>query len=250
MKRTIRIGAICALGGLLAACGGDDGTAEPVAGQPPQGTTTYEPGTPVVGATDVFRITDVDDSNNTIVIGFTQTVQSVSGPHSYVLTQVDPSNNAAIVNGVDYHFNAATITFDQEQETSVSDTSETGTVQNCSDTPQSGGHPSPWWVGQSFTRSTQESCTPGDVRTIDDIGTVAALEQVTVPAGTFTALKLQTTETWSENGQNVTEQVTHWVDPSRWFFSIKTTIVFTRSGNVPAHYVASQTIELQSRTGG
>ncbi len=90
---------------------------------------------------------------------------------------------------------------------------------------------------------------PGDVRSITDNGTVVALESVTVPAGTFSALKLQSTEVWTEDGQTVTEQITHWVDPAHWFFTIETATTFTRSGNVPAHYVTAQTIELQSRTG-
>ena len=254
MKRTTRVGAICALGGLLAACGGggggDSGNNGPAPGQPPAGTTTYTPGTPVVGATDVFKITSADDSNNVIVVGYTQQVQSVSGTHSYVLTQVDPSNDTPVVNGVDYHFNATTLNFDDGREASLSDTNESGAVQNCTFTNQSGGHPSPWWVGQTFTLATQESCTPGDAFTLTENGTVAALEQVTVPAGTFSALRLQTTETWTENGQTVTEQITHWVDPARYLFTIKTSIVFTRTGNVPAHYVASRTTELQSRSGG
>jgi len=247
MKRTIRVGAICALGGLAAACGGGGSSAP---GQPGQNVTTYEPGTPVIGATDVFKITSVDDSNNTTVVGYTQQVQSVSGTHSYVLTQADPSNNTAIVDGIDYHFNAATLTFEQGRETALSDTSESGAVQDCVFVPQSGGHPSPWWVGQSFSVSTQETCTPGGVRVVNADGTVAALEQVTVPAGTFDALRLQVTEVWTANGETITKQVTHWVDPAHWFFTIKTVASFTRSGNVPAHYVTSQTVELQSRSGG
>jgi hypothetical protein len=45
----------------------------------------------------------------------------------------------------------------------------------------------------------------------------------------------------------MTQQVTHWVDPSHWLFTIKTVVNYTRSGSVPAHYVSSQTIELQRR---
>lgn len=243
----IQVWAIFALGGLLAGCGGGSG-ADP--GQPAQGSTTYEPGTPVTGATDVFKITSVDDSNNTIVVGYTQQVQSVSGAHSYILTQADPTNASPVVDGVNYHFNATTLTFVDGRETAASDTSEGGTLQNCTFTLQSGGHAAPWWVGQTFALSVQESCTPGDLRSINESGTVAALEQVTVPAGTFNALRLQTTEVWTENGQTVTEQITHWVDPARWFFTIKTVTSFSRSGNVPSHYVTSRTVELQSRSGG
>ena len=198
----------------------------------------------------MFKVTSIDDSNNTIVVGYTQQVQSVSGAHSYVLTQADPSNDTPIVDGVDYHFNASTLNFDDGREASLSDANESGAVQNSTFTAQSGGHPSPWWVGQTFTLATQESCTPGDTFVLTQTGTVAALEQVTVAAGTFSALRLQTTESYTENGQNVTEQVTHWVDPARYFFTIKTSIVFTRTGNVPAHYVTSRTTELQSRSGG
>ncbi len=252
MKRAIHNGAICALVGLLAGCGGsgDGDGGSPAPGQPSQGPTTYTPGTPVAGATDVFKITSVDDSNNTINVGYTQQVQSVSGTHSYVLTQVDPTNVSPIVNGIDYHFDATTLTFDQGSESALTDTSATGSVQTCSFALQSGGHPIPWYVGQTFTVATQESCSPGDVRSITESGTVVSLEPVTVAAGTFSALKLQTTEVWTENGQTVTEQITHWVDPARWFFTIKTVTTFARSGNVPAHAVTMRTVELQSRSGG
>ncbi|MGN6528411.1 MAG: hypothetical protein ACTHL8_18635 [Burkholderiaceae bacterium] len=252
MRTTTHLGAAGALGCLLAACGGGggDGNTGGASGQPPAGATTYTQTTPVAGATDVFSITSVDDSNNTVTVGYTQRVASVTGPHSYVLTQVDPSNDSPVVNGVNYHFNATTITYDQGSETSLTDTSAGGTVQDCTFALQSGGHPNPWWVGQAYSYAVQENCTPGDLRSIAESGTVAALEQVTVPAGTFTALKLQASETWVENGQTVDEQITRWVDPAHSFFTIKTVTTYTRSGNVPAHYVTSQTVELQSRTGG
>jgi len=244
-----KIGLICTLGFVVAACGG--GSDDSSAASPPAGTTTYAQGTPVAGSSDVFGTVEVDDSNNTITGTYTQRVAGVNSDGSYQLTQVDPTDASPVVNGIDYHFNAAVLNFDGKgHETEASFTAADGSVQTCTFTTESGGHATPWWVGQTFASTLQESCNPGSVRVIQESGSVVSLESVTVPAGTFMALKLTTTERWTDSsGQNVAEQITQWADPAHWLFTIKTHVVYTRSGNVPAHYVNSQTIELQSRSG-
>jgi hypothetical protein len=234
----------------VAACGGSNDGAGTGPDTPPAGATTYAQGTPAVGATDVFVTAKVDESANTINGSFTQRVASVGADGSYTLTQLDPSGTALVVNGIDYHFDPATLNFDgQGHETSVDVTLENGATQACTFTPQSGGHASPWWVGQSYAQTVQENCTPGSLELLTLSGAVVALESVTVPAGTFMALKLQSTESWTDaNGQSVTENVIHWVDPAHSLFTIKTQISYIRGGVVPAHHVNSQTIELQSRS--
>jgi len=250
LKSIHKLGLVCSLGCGLVACGGGGGGdgGNPVS--PPVGPTTYTQAAPVAGTSDVFSTAEVDDSNNAISGSYVQTVASVNPDGSYTLTQVDPSNDSPIVNGIDYHFNSATLNFDGKgHETGASFTAADGAVQTCTFTLESGGHPYPWSVGQSFALTVQESCNPGSSQLLTESGSVASLESVTVPAGTFMALKLQTTESWTDsNGQNIVEQITHWADPSHSLFTIKTVIAYTRSGNVPAHYVNSQTIELQSRS--
>ena len=244
-------GVICALGAIVAACGGGGGGGgDSGADNPPAGTTTYAQGTPVAGASDVYGTVKVDDSNNTITGTYTQRVASVNADGSYELTQVDPTGASPIVNGVDYHFDATAMNFDGKgHETGATFTAADGAVQTCTFTMESGGHATPWWVGQTFASTVQETCNPGGAELVQQSGVVASLESVTVPAGTFMALKTTTTESWTDSaGQNVVEQITHWADPAHWLFTIKTVIAYRRSGNVPPHYVNSQTIELQSRS--
>jgi hypothetical protein len=248
LNRVTQVSVIWTLGCVLAACGG--GTDDGASAGPPVGATTYSQVTPVAGASDVYGTVAVDDSNNTIAGTYTQRVASVNADGSYVLTQVDPTNTSVVVNGIDYHFDAAVLDFDGKgHETGASFTAADGAVQTCTFTTESGGHALPWWVGQTFALALQESCNPGSTQLFQEAGSVASLESVTVPAGTFMALKLTITQQWTDaSGQNVTEQITEWSDPAHWLFTIKRTIAYTRSGNVPAHYVNSQTVELQSRS--
>lgn len=251
----IRLAAIAALGSCVAACGGgggsgDDGGAGAGPNTPPAGTTTYAQGTPVVGTSDVFVTAEVDDSNNTIDGTYTQRVASVNADGSYTLTQVDPTGDAPVVNGIDYRFAPVTRTFDGKGEQLSADfTLADGTTRDCTFLTAQ-GHPTPWYVMQAWESVVEESCTPGSSEPMVIAGSVVNLESVTVPAGTFTALRLEETQTWTDaNGQKISASVTHWVDPAHSLFTLKTITTYTRSGNVPAHYVVSQTVELQSRPG-
>ena len=252
----MKIAAIAALGSLVAACGGNgNGDGGGDAGAPSSGSsgtsgsTSFTAATPAVGTTDVFVTATVDDSNNTINATYTQRVARINTDGSYAVTQIDPTNDSVVVDGIDYRFNPTTLTFDgQGHELTADATLPNGNPQDCTFTTTSGGHTPPWVVGQTWSETIHEVCAPGANFTVTGNASVVGVEQVTVPAGTFSALKLHEVQTWTDDtGQDISEDVTHWVDPARSLFTLKKVIVYTRSGTVPAHYVTSETIELQSR---
>ena len=249
-----KIAAVAALGSLVAACGGN-GDGGSAAGAAPSGSsgssssTSFTAATPAVGTTDVYAMATVDDSDNTINGTYTQRVTRINTDGSYALTQVDPGNDSVVVNGVSYRFDPTTLTFDgQGRELSADATLANGNPQDCIYTITSGGHTPPWVVGQSWTQTVQEVCAPGANFAVTESGSVVGVEQVAVPAGTFTALKFHEIQAWTDdNGQHISTDVTHWVDPAHSLFTLKKVIVYTRSGNVPAHYATSVTIELKNR---
>jgi hypothetical protein len=76
-------------------------------------------------------------------------------------------------------------------------------------------------------------------------GSVVDVESVTVPAGTFTALKLQSTWT-TASGTVRDETVINWRD-TKTLYSLKQEITIAVSGTPPANgYAVSRTIELQT----
>ena len=78
-------------------------------------------------------------------------------------------------------------------------------------------------------------------------GTVVDLESVTVPAGTYSTLKLQSTVTWTDlQGITRTQTVSNWRDVST-MISVKQQISIAYSAAVPAvGYPVSRQILLQS----
>ena len=78
-------------------------------------------------------------------------------------------------------------------------------------------------------------------------GNVLDIESVTVPAGTYTAIKLQSVINWTTaEGATITETVTNWRDTTT-LFSVKQSITRVYGGTLPtAGYEVSAQIELQS----
>jgi hypothetical protein len=226
----------------VCACGGGGGTTSAA-----PGTTTYAFVTPTLGARDTFTTTDVDDANNTIPGTYEEVVASVNSDGSYTLSQDDPSGSSLTVNGISYRFYPRVLSFDASGHETALAITEPSALVSCALVTQAGGHALPWYVGQSWTQILSETCN-GASTTYSLAGQVASYESVTVPAGTFMALKLVSTQTWTDSsGQQVTETITHWADPSHSLFTVKSIHSYARSGAVPAHYVASETIELASR---
>ena len=235
--------AVLAAACVVDACGGG-GAAAP--GTPE--SATYGFATPTLGARDVFQTTTIDDASNSIPGVYEEVVASVDSGGAYTLSQDDPTGSSLTVNGITYRFDPRVLSYDgRGHETAVAITEPSGRV-DCTLVTQAGGHELPWYVGQSWTQILGETCN-GAPTTFSLAGQVASYESVTVPAGTFMALKLVSTQSWTDSsGQNIVETITHWADPAHSLFTLKSIISYARSGVVPAHYVVSETIELTSRT--
>jgi hypothetical protein len=78
-------------------------------------------------------------------------------------------------------------------------------------------------------------------------GTVVDVEQVTVAAGTFTALRLVSTLTWTDSaGTQRTQSITNWRDVAS-SVSVKQSISISYAGTLPTTaYALSREIQLAS----
>ncbi len=240
--------AVVAALSVLGGCGGSD-AGDP--GDPPVQATTYAEVTPPLGSLDSFQTVELDDSGNTVGRGYEERVTAVGADGSYQLTQDDPQNQTVTVDGITYHYDP---TVRQYGPTSANNAQSQYTVTlpgggtaTCVYAVQSGEHARPFYVGQSWTTNYTVTC--GTVTTAYvSTGTVAAVESITVPAGTFTTLKETTSSSWTTAaGQKIVEHSDLWMDPSHGFFTVKRVSTYQRSGNVPLHYVTQETVELQSR---
>lgn len=240
----ITIAALAAACALVAGCGGGGGDDT---GPPTTQPTSYPMVKPTVGATSVYTVTSVDDLNTTVVTSYRNQVASVAADGSYAIDRDDPSNSGAAVNGIDYHTYPTVYAFSATgRETSIASAS-TGT--GCTVAALDAGHAVPWTIGQTFTETDGMTCTQNTDYTLAFTGSVSALESVTVPAGTFNALRMDIAETSATpDGEHVATTITLWVDPQHSFFTIKEVDVTTMTPAPARHYVVTRTTELQSRT--
>lgn len=240
--------AIVAALSVLGGCGGNDAADQ---GEPPQGATSYAEVTPTLGSLDTFQTVSIDDSGNSVVQAYEERVTAVGADGSYQLTQDDPLNQTATVNGITYRYDPTVRQYGPTAANNVQSgytvTLPSGGTATCTMTIQSGVHTKPMYVGQTW--STRYTVTCGSATTAYlNTGTVAAVESVTVPAGTFTTLKEIYSSSWTTAaGQQIVEHSILWMDPAHGFFTVKRASTYERSGNVPLHHVDQQTVELQSR---
>ncbi|MEP6502495.1 MAG: hypothetical protein ABJD97_04150 [Betaproteobacteria bacterium] len=247
--KIIHLAAVAAACSFLCACGGSDGGG---GNDAPPGATMYVQAVPTLGSLDTFVTADVDDQDNTINSGYEDSVTAVDADGSYQLSRDDPSNRTVTVDGITYHYSPTVFQFGDAStnrgiETGYTYAPPSGGTVTCSVAVRSGGHAQPWYVGQAWTMAYDVTCGTTTTAYVES-GSVDGVEAVTVPAGTFTALKLSSSLAWSTaSGQDVVEHVTSWVDPAHSLFALKRTIAYQRSGNVPAHFLVGFTTELQSR---
>jgi hypothetical protein len=209
--------------------------------------TSYAYVAPVLNSTRVYAESIVDNSNNTINVGFSQAVQAVNGDGSSVEMEQSTPGSSAIVNGTNYAIPTETQTYNaQGQETGYIDLSATPNV-SCNLDPHGAGPNWPVQVGQTWSLDYTLTCGTTISVAYTQTGSMAGVESVTVPAGTFTAIKMQTTITWtSAGGTTRTETTTNWRDVAT-SHSVKQVISIAVSGTSPTTgYPVSRQIELQS----
>ena len=238
VKSLVMLGAMASVAG----CGGGSD------GNPGTGTA-YAFVPPVVNSTRTYTETIVDNANNTIVIGYTQTVMNVAPDGTITEMQQSTTNNSIIVDGTNYTPLTETETYDgvSGQETRYTYTATSGDLITCIYDPRAGGPDFPLRVGQTWSISYTFACGSESPVTYEQSGSVVDVESVTVPAGTFNALKLQSTVSWTSlQGTTRTQTVTNWRDIAT-SHSVKEDISIAVGGSLPTTgYPVSREIVLET----
>jgi hypothetical protein len=102
-------------------------------------------------------------------------------------------------------------------------------------------------VGMSWSLGYTYDCNGGAPITYAQSGSVLDVESVTVPAGTFSAIKIQSTLTWTDSqGTTRTQTITNWRDVAT-SISVKQDFSIAYSGTLPTTgYAVSREILLES----
>jgi hypothetical protein len=223
---------------ILAGCGGDSDN----------NAVSYGFVTPVLNSQRLYSETIVDNDNSTIDIAYTDTVTALKSDGTYAVLQQDTSSTPITVDGVNWAVTTETL---QEnaigQTTSYSYVNGSGTTVVCTEAPHGSGPDYPLSVGMTWSLTFQLSCNGGAATQYQQNGTVVDLESVTVPAGTFNALKLQSTLTWTDSqGTQRTQTITNWRDVQT-SVSVKQSVTIAVAGTAPTTaYAVSREIQLTS----
>jgi hypothetical protein len=239
--RSLALWVLAAAAVSVAGCGGDSGGGPAV--------TSYAFIAPAVNSQRKYTETIVDNQNNTIELSYTETVLSANPDGSYVVLQEDPNQESVTVNGSIYSIETETVTLnDSGQELSYTPgDGAVGEAVVCTFTPHGPGPDFPVIVGMSWTLDYTFGCGTQTSVPYAQSGTVADVESITVPAGTYSALKLQSTLSWTDaQGTKRTQTITNWRDTAT-SVSVKQSITISYSGTLPSTgYAISRDIVLES----
>ncbi|AXI03632.1 hypothetical protein HYN46_12805 [Aquirhabdus parva] len=230
----------------MAACGG--GSNDTIIAP-----TTYKFVIPAVGLQRVWTRTTIDNASNTINESYTDTVTAATAT-SFTRSIVDPFTKVAIAfNGVSYgitpHLETLNSSGQELSEQSLDGTTTVGGSGICTFTPNGGGVTFPTTVGATWNMTYSKKCgTNGIPQSFTNSGAVVGVESVTVPAGTFSALKILSTTTYTTStGTNVIDNTSTWRDVNTGLV-VKTFDAYSYSGTLPASgYVTQETTVLQSQ---
>lgn len=233
---------------LLAACGGGGGNAGANAQASTPAAASYQFETPKAGAHLVYAASLVDTLNNTLNRTVTVDITAVNADGSFADHEEDPSHDT-VVSGVtnqtlyptDHQFNAA------GQPTGWTVAAPSGSV-HCTIGGGVPDAPASLAIGGSWSAAYTETCGNGPGTAYVQSGTLAGIESVTVPAGTFKAYKFVITNTSTVNGLTRTATVTRWRDASSGAtLTVKESIATSYSaGTPPAGSPVQQLRQLQS----
>jgi len=220
------LGAVAATAALISACSGDNGSSSM--------PTSYDFVTPMANAQRNYQETIVDNVGNTIVETYSQTVTTVNSDGSYVLLQDDTTGNAIIEDGTTYTIPTETINVNNNgQQTTYSYVNTSGATVDCTYAPHGPSPDFPLTVGQTWTLQYTLTCGSTAAVSHTQTGTVVDVESVTVPAGTYNALKLQSTDTSTNaKGTTLTQTTTNWRDVVTGF-SVQRNSTRAYSGTLP-----------------
>jgi hypothetical protein len=218
------------------ACGGSGSTGS---------STQYNFQTPVPGSQRTYSLQVIDNYQSTINYFYTKTYNSVNPDGSFSSTVACPAGDT--VNGTDYCISSSN-TEDSTGHLLTQALTNTSTV--CTFSPFGEGQPFPLHIGQTWTATWTESCNGSPTASFGlTNGVVVDTESVTVPAGTFNAVKVQyqLVRTPSDpTSATMTMSRTIWLD-TQTGKPISETTSYSYSGNLPTNgYATQMTEQLQS----
>jgi hypothetical protein len=230
---------VAALAASLTGCGGGTNDGD---------STLYPFVTPSVNSQRLYAETISDNQHSVILLSYTETVTAVAADGSYTVVQQDPNNESQLVDGTTYFIQNETLSVNNSgQTTAYTFVGPGGTPITCTYVPNGPGPDFPLAVGVTWTLDYTLGCgTQGPIAYVQN-GTVVDVESVTVPAGTFNAIKLQSTITWTDAlGTTRTQTVTNWRDVLT-LVSVKESLTIAYAGTLPiTGYPLSREIVLQS----
>ncbi len=238
--KSLRLIAISAIAVLAAGCGGGGG------GSSDAPVTTYKLAVPAVNSQTMYGQTTIDNSNNTISQTVRNTITAVNVDGSYVYTRDDPNQSSPVVNGTSYAIVTMSITADgagHMQSYSVT----SGTPVTCTESPHGPGPTYPVRIGGTWSLDFTITCGNAAPVAYSESGSVSAVESVTLPAGTFSAVRFDSTLVHTNaKGTTLTESATMWREVNTGRL-VKNIDVIRYSGTVPTTgYPVSITSELQT----
>jgi hypothetical protein len=175
---------------LVVACGSENSA---------ESKTPHSIATPKVNSQQIYSHTSTNSTDYRTSV----TVTSVNADGSFVtvrdyLTGNSPSLTSLLNNS--------------RQELSYSTTSPNGAPLACTITPHGSGPDYPLAVGQTWSQNYVITCGTVTI-SYTDTGVAMGIESVTVPAGTFSTVKLQDTLIITRpNGAKLTNTLTSWRD--------------------------------------
>jgi hypothetical protein len=231
---------VAALAASLSGCGG---------GSSSDGDSAlYKFVAPPVKSQRLYAETIADNQHNAILLSYTETVTAVAADGSYTLVQQAANNQSQVVDGTTYSLQNETLSVNSSGQTTAYTYAAPGGVPiTCSYAPNGPGPDFPVAVGVTWTLDYTFGCdTQAPIAYVQN-GTVVDVESITVPAGTFNAIKLQSTISWTDAlGTMRTQTVTSWRDVLT-LVSVKESVTIAYAGTLPiTGYPVSKETVLQS----
>lgn len=259
MKYFSLIGGLAILVGSLSGCGGGGGgggSSAPIIGLPvtavvapasPPATTQYFTYVPlVVGTISVFSSTSTTNFNNTITQTIRQKVTVVNADGSSSFLEDDPTASTVTDHATDYSIIPTTSNVDSsDRVTQLVQQPSTGSPVTCTYSPYGIGPTYPVAIGNTWSYSYVYQCG-AQPATYNTQGSVVGLETVTVPAGTFSTFKTQSTTSGPYAGTTGVASATNWRDTANGHL-VKSVTTYSYDGKPTDGARLSTTQALQSR---
>lgn len=233
-----RVIGITTVAAVLSSCGGGDIGSE----------TMYPFVTPALNSQATYSAVFEDSSNTTVNETMTLQITSVSSSGAFTQT-TSAAGGTNTVNGITYGTPEDGSFDNTGHELGFTYPLSNGQTGSCTNNPDGIGPPVPLTVGETWTLQFTQTCNGGAGTAFTQTGTVLDVESVTVPAGTYQALRVQSTLTWT-NSQGTTRQesITNWRDVDG-LGVVKESITYTLTGTAPSgDYIVSEVRELLSKS--